>query len=425
MSDPALPDGAAPEAVWEQPVRGPDGAPARPVRCFLRTPPARIGAATPLLVVLHGLGGRQNDISYKRFRKEAAERLGCLVLGVNFSGTGLHVNDPGFAEGIEPHVHQALGQITRAIAAERAAGRHPPLPFSERTQGWWLTPPAFWIARNAEVVRQLALPVPDAPWDWGGQQALDVLTALGNVLDRLRATGVDVRRLPIHLIAQSAGSQVAYQCLRLAPRTWSSVLDIGGLCCTAGLADVFRTLLTEEFGDADGGHFSTRNRTYPGGVVVTLQCRTPVAFPQGRVPPPRTLDDELCLRRLDGPGAWADGIAADTRVLAFGGADDGRMPIAERQRLDLLLRQAGADAELRTITAAAVDGTIFNGTGHEICASFAPVFWAHGAPLLAAGPRNADIDPGSGRSYRLPTSNGAWTCTHGPVPTLDFLPGAS
>jgi hypothetical protein len=378
----------------------------RTVRVFVKGPTGGVNSETRILVNLHGLGGRQNDISYKMFRRVISDELNTVVVGVNFLGTASYVHDQGFID------RTVRPQVVMLLAHERSK-------FQAIGANMTVTlgPPRFFFIPNADAARVLSEADPTDYWDFGYGQALDVLRALHWLVEQLRLSYGIERPPPIDVVSQSAGSQVAIMALKLAPRTFASVLDIGGYFIVGGSEPLLVELLSNQFGHSD--HAAHASFIYPGMPKMALVRRVPVPFADGLTRRESTLADEVSIRVVTDHAAWITRTQLSGRFLSIGGAADLRMTNEGRDTFLGHLRKAGVDAELEVIGKDRVDGSIFSATEHEITRAPERVYRQYAAKLRKTSVTSVS-DLGSDSVYEFPTATGSWSMSFRPTPTIDF-----
>ncbi|MCK6439911.1 MAG: alpha/beta hydrolase, partial [Planctomycetes bacterium] len=349
------------EEVAVLPTVGLDLSPGgREVRCFVKAPSQGINEDTGTLLVLHGLGGRHNDISYKKLRRDFADRFNLVVIGVNYLGTDVQVRDQAY-----------IYEKNRAIVQENKAEI---LALDEQ-----LTKPAvvtldpehYFYAPNPIGERELAKPLADDFWDYGCLQAMDVLTALHwvhqklGVHQKLAFEGATFNQARTHLIAQSAGSQTAVMCLKFAPKTFSSLIDVGGIYFGQHNSHALHALLTDSTGRIHKDHLQNTATTVSPRLRIIVSQRNPVGHSTTTSRTGAALGDELAIRdvfRADHFRHWQD---KRVQILSLYGCDDHFISSDIREAVQSFWRARGANTQSRIIVEADVDGVVIEDTFHE------------------------------------------------------------
>jgi predicted esterase len=354
------------EEVAEVPTLGLDLAPGgRRVRCFFKGPDAGINTATGVLITLHGLGGRHNDISYKAMRRAFSSAHNLICVGVNYIGTDAYWRD-------EAHVLTEAARARMALENDSELATAMLAALESRAAGKVeADPERLFVTMNPHSALECAKPLADDFWDYGCLQAMDVLAALGWLRRRLRESGAAIDWRAVHLVSQSAGAPVALMLMKFAPQTFASWLDVAGYSFDDG-------------DDAATGHLHSVGER---------------GAPSSNQKPLRTV------------------------IRSLHGEDDTIMPLDRKESLLRLFVQAGADAALKPVRAADVDGTCFVSAAHEIttnlqavCARFGPKLWASRLPAGAAH-EAATAKPSENRFW---SRNGWWVVRHAETPVLRF-----
>lgn len=391
----------------------------RQVKVYCKGPDKGVNADTGVLVVLHGLGGRHGDISYKRLRRDAANGSNLLVIGVDYLGTSSYIRD---LEHCTQQVQRHSELLTEHVAFLQIA--HP----DGEKMHWTITlnPERHWVSANAEAAVECEKTFADDFWDYGALQAMDVLNALAWLRKRLDEAGVSADWRRLHLISQSAGAQVAAMLHKFAPGSFASQLDVSGIWLGGQKRETLAVLLSSPFGRVSEFHLRqvTFDLTPTGKMAVWL--RAPVGFPQaetrstGRYGPPK-FEDELLFRDVYDQTQWMHAtLPLPTRVVSLRGVEDFFTSLEEFRPLHQRLFGNGR-SEIRLIDRAQVDGKIFVNVLHEICNGLHDVGMAFGPELWAS---EVLAKPGvlaSGGVQKILSVNGVWEVSHGHAPTLEFV----
>lgn len=404
------------ELVADVPTMGLDLGPGeRRVRAFFKGPAAGIDANTGLIVILHGIGGRQNDISYKIIRKELADAFNVVVAGVNYLGTDVFTQDDEFIR------NQLAG-------AERALAEHAPdvLKNVNDTKGLvWLEPPDNFFIVNQRAALEIAKPRPDDFWDYGYYQAIDVLSALDWLKKNLGDTQLHYGRA--HLLSQSSGAQTAMMCIKLAPRTFVSLLDLGGALVCGEAVEGLRRAFTDPFRGLHPQHMAARTGVTQSGGRIKMVRKHPVAFANGQSCSGAPMDDEVAIRDAGEVKHFTNIAREKIPVHLVRGHEDEFFDIEQRCGYVDRLRQAGMVPQLLEVTQDMVEMEtfgkgLFRSTTHELIKDFKGACLRFGSELWKV-PGRDDVyttDIGSDAVYSYATPGGVWTMRFLPVPLIAF-----
>lgn len=234
------------------------------------------------------------------------------------------------------------------------------------------------------------------PYDFGWLQALDALRALHYVFDRLQASRTPFAGGRIFATGGSGGGNVALMANKLAPRTFTGIVDLCGM-----------PRLTDDiaFGLPGGSDLNARYRREPTS--------------------PNYLSvDEQELRFLGHPAhaAAMKARGAAAKIVVVHGVDDRTCPFADAREMVESLQAAGLDVVPHYVDAARVDGTAFQSTGHslgqrtEIFFRVTDARWTADAPdaLTRSGP--TDFERREEIVYRTP--NGRFVVQFGAGPPV-------
>ncbi len=232
------------------------------------------------------------------------------------------------------------------------------------------------------------------PYDFGYLQALDALRALWFVFDGLQQREIPFASDRIFATGGSGGGNVTLMANKLAPRTFTCVID---MCGMAKLSDDIA------FNLPGGSRLNARyspNPESPYWLAPAAQELRFIANPQ-----------HLAVMRQLGQSA---------KVVVVHGADDQTCPFADKQQLVENMRNADIDVEPHFVTAADLDGKVFTSSGHalgnrtDIVFRVAGKYLKPGEPtsLVRAGPtdferpESAVVYPVTGGKYVILYANG-------------------
>lgn len=240
------------------------------------------------------------------------------------------------------------------------------------------------------------------PYDFGWLQALDALRALQHVSAGLSAAGREFDRGRIFATGGSGGGNVALMAHKLAPLTFTAVIDLCGM-----------PKLSEDIAF-----------NLPGGSGLNARY--------GRDPrQPNFLSrDAQEIRFIGHPdhAARQKEWGSTARLFIVHGADDDVCPIGDAREMIANLQAAGLDVVPKIVTPADVDGQVFTSTGHSLGDRTGIVFRVAGEVLepgssgaLRRETRTDFERPDHEVRYR--TSGGEWVVSYrsGP-PVGEFLP---
>ena len=178
------------------------------------------------------------------------------------------------------------------------------------------------------------------PYDCGYLQGLDALRALWFVFDGLkqRELAFDSRR--IFATGGSGGGNVTQMANKLAPRTFTCVID---MCGMAKLSDDIA------FNLPGGTGLNARWSRDPDSPNWLSPANQEIRF----VSKPEHLS---VLKRLKNA----------TKIVVVHGVDDSTCPFADKQELVANMQAAGLDVEPHFITKDDLDGEVFTSSGHAL-----------------------------------------------------------
>jgi hypothetical protein len=178
------------------------------------------------------------------------------------------------------------------------------------------------------------------PYDFGYLQALDSLRALWYVQQGLRSKEILFHSGRIYVTGGSGGGQVALMCNKLAPRTFTCVIDMCGMC---KLSDDIA------FGLSGGSNLNARWRSDP-------------ARPYYLSP------DDREIRFVGNPSHLAEmqRLGHSAKIIVVHGVEDTTSPIADAREMVQLMKDAKIDVEPIYVTKNMVDNKTFTSTGHSL-----------------------------------------------------------
>ena len=178
------------------------------------------------------------------------------------------------------------------------------------------------------------------PYDFGYLQALDSLRALWYVQQGLKANGVLFHSGRIYVTGGSGGGQVALMCNKLAPRTFTCVISMCGMC---KLNDDIA------FGLSGGSILNARYQPEPDR-------------------PHYLKPDEREIRFIGHPDHLAEmkRLGHSARIIVVHGVEDTTSPFDDAKEMVQLMKEAKMDVEPVFVTKNLIDGKAFTSTGHSL-----------------------------------------------------------
>lgn len=387
------------EKIYEIPSCHRDGiSEGRHVRIFIKGPSYGITSETRILVYLHGIGGRNLDISYKRFRKIISDEHNCIVMGIDFFGTHTMWKDP---------VHWAnekrrlTAYVNKMIAIKNRA-----LPQDGHV--YEVDPTIAWFTSSRYSAQMLSDKSANDCWDYGIIQALDVAAGIRWLLNTLRHRGFREPRA-LHLLAQSAGCQVAACVVKLLPQVITSVVEVSPFLLRSTQRHYIRQLLTDPVG-------MTGVMIIQHEINVNFLRKSPVMFIESTAGFP-ALEDHIDLRLIDFNEHW-NGVHSSTQVLSFIGVDDPALSIEELESIQSCRRNSGMTCYTEVIDAARVDGTIFTSVTHNAVEDMV-AFQRYIAPRMFSV-QTPTLWPEDWTERVIKTKNGRWSLIWKESPALIF-----
>jgi len=221
------------------------------------------------------------------------------------------------------------------------------------------------------------------PYDFGYLQALDALRALHFVMSDLQRRGIKLDSTRLFTTGGSGGGNVSLMANKLAPRTFTAVIDMCGMKRLTD--DIAFNLL--------GG--SSLNARY-------------VRDPQH---PFYLSPDRQELHHLGHPAhlALMKKFGCTAKIFTVHGVDDSTCPDADEFAVNMIA--SGLDFTYVRVTQDMVDGKIFTSTGHALgnrTAIVSQVAGEHLKTLHRAGATDFERK----EDIRYPTANGAWIISY-------------
>ena len=178
------------------------------------------------------------------------------------------------------------------------------------------------------------------PYDFGYLQALDALRALWYVQQGLRANNVVFNPGRIYVTGGSGGGQVALMCNKLAPRTFTCVIDMCGMC---KLSDDIAYGL-------------------PGGSSLNARWHREPNHPHFLT------DDDREIRFIAHPAHLAEmkRLGHSAKIIVVHGTDDNTSPFIDAKQMVESMKAADIDVEPFFVTKNHIDGKTFTSIGHSL-----------------------------------------------------------
>lgn len=360
-----------------------------------------------------GNGWRHNDISYKMMRRSFSDQYNLIVIGVNYMGTDVYVNDNQYVTEQITHMFQS-NQTMQALST---------LADPELTnQSKVCLDRRHWnFASNAQAAEELKKERADIFWDYGYLQAIDVLSTLHYLKNLLDEQKLTVNFSHVNLVGESAGSQVGAMCMKLAPLSFSSFLDISGAQMGLGQEDILHSLLTDPYGTFGDKNPRGIQQTLSNGCILSYPQKNPLGFKGEQGHSKALLKDELTIRDV---GALDEAVKWEidrVHVRSLHAINDHLIPATDKEKLINRYRTKGANAEIALITQENVDGSLFKDTSHDCVKDRKLVYSSFGEQLWTRpGSKDWKSDIGTDHTYHFPSENGAWTMRFLPEPSLSF-----
>lgn len=200
------------------------------------------------------------------------------------------------------------------------------------------------------------------PYDFGYLQALDALRALWWVRDQLNGQNHAFDDHRIFATGGSGGGNVALMANKLAPRTFTCVVD---LC---GMKKLSADIAFNQPGGSDLDARWSRDPKSPAWLSSDAQDLRFVGHPAHL----RTMKQ----------------LRTEAKVIVVHGVDDTTCPFADAKELVTAMRKAKIDVEPHFIDQAQVDGRVFGSTGHNLGNRTEIVFKTAGDYLAEEGEKS-------------------------------------
>ncbi len=250
---------------------------------------------------------------------------------------------------------------------------------------------------------------------------MDVICTLHWLKKELEGRKQEINFSHINLIGESAGSQVGAMCLKLAPYTFSSFLDVSGVFLAEGQRKILSSLLTDPYVCFGDKHVRGTSQKLKNGCILNYSPKNPMGFEGGKGHSGAPLEDEVSIRdvgKLEESILWKRERVQIRSLHAIG---DTLVPAVDKEKMMEGYRKKGADAQLSLITEDHVDGKLFIDTSHNCAGDRKCVYSSFGEPLWQRSiSKKWGSDIGSDNAYSFPTESGVWTMCFSPEPTLTF-----
>lgn len=229
-----------------------------------------------------------------------------------------------------------------------------------------------------------------APYDFGYFQALDALRALYAVDSGLERLGKPFNRGRIFSTGGSGGGNVTLMANKLAPRTFTAIID---LCGMAKLSDDIA------FG-------------LPGRTTLNAGYSRDPASPDYLSP------DDQEIRFVGNPAHLKvmKRLGNRAKIIIVHGVDDASCPVSDAREMAANMHQAGLDVEPHFITKADLDGEAVKTTGHalgdrtRIVIRFAARYLSPDSPEALVRRTRGDFDRRD--EIRYPTTGGCFVISY-------------
>lgn len=197
------------------------------------------------------------------------------------------------------------------------------------------------------------------PYDFGYLQGLDALRALWWVRDRLLAEKIPFDDARIYATGGSGGGNVTLMANKLAPRTFTAVVDMCGM-----------KRLTDDIA-----------YNLPGGSDLNARWSRDPARPYYLAPGRQELHFIGCPEHL-----WTmKRLGSTAKIFTVHGSDDKTCPFEDAEEFVRNARGHGLDIEAKLLTQADLDGKVFTSTGHSLGNRTEIVFRVAGHYLTRTG----------------------------------------
>jgi len=228
------------------------------------------------------------------------------------------------------------------------------------------------------------------PYDFGYLQALDALRALHYVFDGLRSSDTPFATGRIFCTGGSGGGNVTLMANKLAPRTFTCVVD---MCGMPKLSDDIAFNL-------------------PGGSGLNAR------WSRDRKNPNFLSPDHQEMRFVGNPDhlATMKRLGSTAKIVVVHGVDDATCPFADAREMVAWMKLVGMDVEPHFITKEQLDGKVFTSSGHALGDRTAIVLKVAGAYLEPDGAkaivRKGETDFERRDEIRYRTSHGEFVISY-------------
>jgi len=224
------------------------------------------------------------------------------------------------------------------------------------------------------------------PYDFGWLQALDALRALHYVFDSLKEKGIPFDSSRIFTTGGSGGGNVSLMANKLAPRTFTAVID---MCGMKKLSDDIA------FNEPRGSSLNARYSRDPQD-------------------PFYLSPDAQELRIVGNPKhlALMKDLGCTAKIITVHGVDDASCLFVDAQEFADNMKASGLDFTFIPVTPDMLDGKVFSTTGHPLGNRTLIVGQVAGKFLDSKSPdairRSGLTDFERKEDVRYPTTNGSW-----------------
>ncbi len=228
------------------------------------------------------------------------------------------------------------------------------------------------------------------PYDFGWLQALDALRALHYVFDGLKERGILFDSSRIFTTGGSGGGNVSLMANKLAPRTFTAVID---MCGMKKLSDDIA------FNEPQGSSLNARYSRNPGD-------------------PYYLSADAQELRFLGNPAhlATMKNLGCTAKIITVHGAEDATSPFVDAEEFAANMKAGGFDFVFIPVTPDKLDGKIFTTAGHPLGNRTFIVGAVAGKFLDPKSPealhRSGPTDFERKQDVRYATTNGSWIISY-------------
>ena len=242
------------------------------------------------------------------------------------------------------------------------------------------------------------------PYDFGYLQALDALRALYVVFNDLKQRGIPFDSNRIFATGGSGGGNVSLMANKLAPRTFTAVVDLCGM-----------KRLTDDIA-----------YNLPGGSPLNAR------YSQDPKHPYFLPVDRQELHFLGNPAhlTMMKQLGCTAKIISVHGVTDTTCPFADAEEFASNMKAAGLDFTFVPVTKEILDGKVFASSDHSLGDRTLIVDQVAGKFLNSRSPgalrRRGMTDFERKEDIRYSTSNGSWVISYGKgYPEGRFEPGLS